>query len=155
MQWHPLSKDSACALPLRAGSNYLATKPGGYRLEFGGMHEIRGDAVMLIADLDDAVFGDDRTCSEFKQVWERNFRLRGSCLVYNTDRALDKWLSLWRERALRLAAPDVLIASAGTKVYHAAPDVSLRIPGSRTHIRSTSTMQQRRAVRHAAPDHNE
>ena len=139
----------------RAGSNYLATKPGGYRLEFGGMHEIRGDAVMLVADLDDAVFGDDQACSEFKQVWERNFRLRGSCLVYNTDRALDKWLSLWKERAPCLASPDVLIASAGTKVYHAAPDVSLCTRSLRNASEVPSQRSSDAAVRYAAPDQNE
>lgn len=108
-----------------AGSNYLVTKAGGYRLEFGQMHEIRGEAIMLVSDLDDTMFGDDQASKAFKDFWERDARLRGSCLVYNTGRALDKWLSLWKEKSWCLAAPDILIASVGTKVYNAKPDVSI------------------------------
>lgn len=38
-------------------------------------------------------------------------------------RALDKWLSLWNEKSWCLAAPDILITSVGTKVFHADHDV--------------------------------
>ena len=102
----------------------MADHAGGYRLEFGELHEVRGEAFMLVSDLDDTMFGDDDASKAFKDFWERDARLRGACLVYNTGRALDKWLSLWREKSWCLAAPDHLITSVGTKVFKAAPDVS-------------------------------
>lgn len=89
------------------------------------MHAVRGEAIMLVSDLDDTMIGDDEAAQAFKAFWERDARLRGSVLVYNTGRALDKWLSLWKEKSWCLAAPDILISSVGTKVYHADPDVSL------------------------------
>ena len=52
--------------------------------------------------------------------------------VYNTGRALDKWLSLWKEKSWCLAAPDFLITSVGTKVFKAAPDVCFPLPLSVT-----------------------
>lgn len=79
---------------------------------------------MLVSDLDDTMFGDDQASKAFKDFWERDARLRGSILVYNTGRALDKWLSLWKEKSWCLAAPDHLITSVGTKVFKADPDVS-------------------------------
>ena len=106
-----------------ADNNYVAEHGGGWLLEFGEMHQIRGQAFMLVSDLDDTMFGDDQASKDFKDFWERDARLRGSSLVYNTGRALDKWLSLWREKQWCLAAPDYLITSVGTKVFKAAPDV--------------------------------
>jgi hypothetical protein len=88
------------------------------------MYTIRDEPFMLVSDLDETMFGDDEASRAFKGFWERDARLRGSCLVYNTGRALDKWLSLWREKSWCLAAPDHLITSVGTKVFRAAPDVS-------------------------------
>jgi len=102
--------------------NYRAQHAGGYRLEGGKMFPIRDEAFMLVSDLDDTMFGDDEASLDFKDFWERDARLRGSCLVYNTGRALDKWLSLWREKSWCLAAPDHLITAVGTKVFEAAPD---------------------------------
>lgn len=98
---------------------------GGFRLEYGRLHQIKGEAFMLVSDLDDTMFGDDEASKLFKDFWERDARLRGSCLVYNTGRALDKWLSLWKEKSWCLAAPDHLITSVGTKVFRATPDVRL------------------------------
>ena len=68
------------------GENYKAYKEGGYRLEDGRMYEIHGEPIMLVSDLDDTMFGDDEASMEFKDFWERDARLRGSCLVYNTGR---------------------------------------------------------------------
>lgn len=102
--------------------NYKADHAGGYRLEQGKMYTIRDEPFMLVSDLDETMFGDDEASRAFKGFWERDARLRGSCLVYNTGRALDKWLSLWREKSWCLAAPDHLITSVGTKVFRAAPD---------------------------------
>ena len=87
---------------------------------------------MLVSDLDDTMFGDDEASKAFKDFWERDARLRGCSLVYNTGRALDKWLSLWREKSWCLAAPDYLITSVGTKVFKAAPDVCCKLPLSAT-----------------------
>lgn len=109
---------------MHADKNYVAERAGGYRVEFGQLHQIRGEAFMLVSDLDDTMFGDDQSSKAFKEFWERDARLRGSTLVYNTGRALDKWLSLWKEKSWCLAAPDFLITSVGTKVFKAAPDVS-------------------------------
>ena len=45
------------------------------------MYPIRDEPFMLVSDLDDTMFGDDDASLEFKQFWERDARLRGSCLV--------------------------------------------------------------------------
>ena len=111
-----------------ADENYVVSHTGGFRLEYGRMHQIQGEAFMLVSDLDDTMFGDDEASKTFKDFWERDARLRGSSLVYNTGRALDKWLSLWKEKSWCLAAPDHLITSVGTKVFKATPDVSPVLP---------------------------
>jgi len=65
----------------RADENYRAQHAGGYRLEGGKMFPIRDEAFMLVSDLDDTMFGDDEASLDFKDFWERDARLRGSCLV--------------------------------------------------------------------------
>ena len=62
--------------------------------------------------------GDDQASAAFQEFWESNALLRGSALVYNTGRSLEKFLALQREKAHCLAPPDVLISSVGTKIYN-------------------------------------
>ena len=71
---------------IAAGGNFKAFKAGGYLVEYGKMSGVRDDPIMLVSDLDDTMFGDDDASKEFKDFWERDARLRGSCLVYNTGR---------------------------------------------------------------------
>lgn len=46
--------------------------------------------VALSADLDDTMLGDDGGTAAFKRFWQQEAVPRGSRLVYNTGRALDK-----------------------------------------------------------------
>lgn len=64
----------------------MAAKVGSYLVEDGRVFEIKGSPIMVVSDLDDTMFGDDEASKEFKDFWERDARLRGSCLVYNTGR---------------------------------------------------------------------
>ena len=69
-----------------ADENLSAATTGSYLVEHGEVFEVRGKPFMLVSDLDDTMFGDDEASKEFKDFWERDARLRGSCLVYNTGR---------------------------------------------------------------------
>ena len=44
----------------------------------------------MSADLDDTMLGDDGGTAAFKRFWQQEAVPRGSRLVYNTGRSLDK-----------------------------------------------------------------
>ena len=66
---------------------------------------------MVVSDLDGTMIGDDAATAAFKQFWETEAVTRGSLLVYNTGRALNKFEELCGEKSGCLAMPDVLISS--------------------------------------------
>lgn len=100
------------------GSNYLIQGAGAYILKDGEVSRVSGRRVLLISDLDDTMIGDDSGTAAFKRYWQREAVPRGSRLVYNTGRALDKCQELFKEMNDVLPMPDYLITSVGTKVFY-------------------------------------
>ena len=80
-------------------------------LRDGEVQQSEGQPVMVVSDLDGTMIGDDAATAAFKQFWETEAVTRGSLLVYNTGRALNKFKELCGEKAGCLAMPDVLISS--------------------------------------------
>lgn len=99
------------------GTNYVVRGAGAFLLEDGEVSHVVGRRVLLISDLDDTMIGDDSGTAAFKRYWQREALPRGSRLVYNTGRALDKCQQLFDEKSDVLPIPDFLITSVGTKVY--------------------------------------
>lgn len=64
------------------------------------------------------MIGDDTATADFRDYWESEALTRGSLLVYNTGRAVDKFQELCQQKQHCLAMPDVLMSSVGTKVYN-------------------------------------
>ena len=64
------------------------------------------------------MIGDDAATAAFRDYWETQALTRGSLLVYNTGRAVDKFQELCHQKQHCLAMPDVLMSSVGTKVYN-------------------------------------
>lgn len=103
---------------LCAGGNYAINEAGVFALNQGTLQKSSGDAVLLVSDLDDTMIGDDAATAEFRDYWESEALTRGSLLVYNTGRAVDKFQELCQQKQHCLAMPDVLMSSVGTKVYN-------------------------------------
>lgn len=103
---------------LCAGGNYEITETGMFALNQGTLQKSSGEAVLLVSDLDDTMIGDDAATAEFRDYWESEALTRGSLLVYNTGRAVDKFQELCQQKQHCLAMPDVLMSSVGTKVYN-------------------------------------
>ena len=101
-----------------AGGNYEITGTGMFALNQGTLQKSSGEAVLLVSDLDDTMIGDDVATAEFRDYWESEALTRGSLLVYNTGRAVDKFQELCQQKQHCLAMPDVLMSSVGTKVYN-------------------------------------
>ncbi len=80
-------------------------------LRDGEVQQSEGQPVMVVSDLDGTMIGDDAATAAFKQFWETEAITRGSLLVYNTGRALNKFEELCGEKSGCLAMPDVLISS--------------------------------------------
>ena len=103
---------------MRAGDNYQINETGIFSLAYGELQKSAGEAVLLVSDLDDTMIGDDAATAAFRDYWEREALPRGSLLVYNTGRAVDKFQELCQQKQHCLAMPDVLISAVGTKVYN-------------------------------------
>ena len=103
---------------LHVGGNYCIDEAGVFSLANGKLEKATGEAVLLVSDLDDTMIGDDQATAHFRDYWEQQALSRGSLLVYNTGRAIDKFEELCREKQHCLAMPDVLMSSVGTKVYN-------------------------------------
>ncbi len=100
------------------GDNYTITEAGVFSLSQGELQKSSGEAVLLVSDLDDTMIGDDAATAAFRDYWETQALTRGSLLVYNTGRAVDKFQELCQEKQHCLAMPDVLMSSVGTKLYN-------------------------------------
>ena len=96
----------------------MISEAGVFALSKGCLQKSSGEAVLLVSDLDDTMIGDDAATAEFRDYWESEALTRGSLLVYNTGRAVDKFQELCQEKQHCLAMPDVLMSSVGTKVYN-------------------------------------
>lgn len=102
----------------QTGDNYTITATGVFSLSQGKLQKSSGEAVLLVSDLDDTMIGNDAATATFRDYWETQALTRGSLLVYNTGRAVDKFQELCQEKQHCLAMPDVLMSSVGTKVYN-------------------------------------
>ncbi|KAL3162887.1 hypothetical protein ABBQ32_009336 [Trebouxia sp. C0010 RCD-2024] len=102
----------------QTGGNYEISEAGVFALRDGSLHKSSGEAVLLVSDLDDTMIGDDTATAEFRDYWESEALTRGSLLVYNTGRAVDKFQELCQQKQHCLAMPDMLMSSVGTKVYN-------------------------------------
>lgn len=103
---------------MHAGNNYAINEAGIFSLSLGELQKSTGEAVLLVSDLDDTMIGDDAATAAFRDYWETQALTRGSLLVYNTGRAVDKFQELCQQKQHCLAMPDVLMSSVGTKVYN-------------------------------------
>mmetsp|Transcript_13029 Transcript_13029/g.39460 ORF Transcript_13029/g.39460 Transcript_13029/m.39460 type:complete len:458 (-) Transcript_13029:370-1743(-) len=99
------------------GSNYVIEEAGAFMLQDGVIEAVPGEKVLLVSDLDDTMIGDDNGTAAFKRFWQQEAVPRGSRLVYNTGRALEKCQQLFHEKRDVLPVPDYLITSVGTQVY--------------------------------------
>lgn len=113
LSWANVLNHMACA-----GDNYTITATGVFSLSQGELQKSSGEAVLLVSDLDDTMIGNDVATATFRDYWETEALTRGSLLVYNTGRAVDKFQELCQEKQHCLAMPDVLMSSVGTKVYN-------------------------------------
>jgi hypothetical protein len=83
--------------------------------------------VLLVADLDTVVSGGGggagaAACQRLAALWQASRAVQpGSMLVLRTQRGLEAWESMWRQRGGRLPAPDVLAADGGTRLYLRQP----------------------------------
>jgi len=70
--------------------------------------------VFLVSDLDGTFVGNDSATSRLVKKWKHDLAPRGSVLVYNSGRSLDKFMDLQKEK--NLPFPTALIGSVGTEV---------------------------------------